>query len=336
MNERTTDPLSLTAYWNRAKETVFSNPRRRTVVETILEADDDVYTTSALADLTADRLADKGEIDDPDDWEAGDLSPLLPFIEDIGIIQRLPKPEREDQFYSSQIEYVTSWLEDQDFSSEAPTYVPEGRAACMIHYLGTAFQQDVPAPTAELYREQEDAKVASLIPTEALFYSQLQQVADIRDPEVDIAIANLDALRDTSYYTWLTERLDLGIKLPDADDPYNDHSRTHDITICGLVDGVYRYGSVADIERKVAIQVVTMAAISQQMYTESRRSDSDEKGRLSSETLDIDALIEEDSEDSVDGALRKFGYDASFDEVLGRVWFGIYTRKQYDKEKQIQ
>lgn len=329
MAQTETDPRSLTAYWTRLQQNFSASERGQVTLRSLLEAKSDYLTAGRLAELVAPNLVADGVIEDEANWTAQKQHPLLRRIEETGSLLRVPKVQRESDFFSIRNNWVAEWLRGESITADAPDTLPTGEGACMVHYLGESFRKKA-APSVESNSDADTKPTApTTLPIEASFYTAAQQVATIRDPDVAIAVGGLDTFRNTDYYTILSE-LDLGVTLPDEDDAYANHTRTHDFAIAGLLRGVTEATSGPALERRLRVQMGALVAAAQEMY-EAEQGDTN-PGELHTAQLNPMAFV---SNESVDAPLERFGMDAAYDEAAGEVRFGAYTRKQYPKQSQV-
>lgn len=322
MNQPQTDPMSLAAYWSRISQifAVQHSTYRTPVLETILQADSDVYTFTGLKEAVTEYL-ESNEVDDAEDkWSNATLTDILPYLEDVGVIQRIPKVEKDSDYATYRIGAVCDWLQKQDLEAGSPQSLPSGKAACMVDYVGGVLSGlDASEHTAERVEGYPDEKI-SVVPTEASMYTVAQQVGMFRDPNVEIAIGNLSSLRRTTYED-LLESLNLGAELPAVDGGWQTSDGVHDFAVTGVINGLVGYDNEQRLSRQIRSYLAMIHAGAWQLNAAA--SDGSKYGRIVTGDETIRELLGMDGQNA---PLERTGFDVQVDD--GQVLFGSYTRRR--------
>ncbi|WP_146047416.1 hypothetical protein [Haloferax marisrubri] len=326
------DPRALVAYWNQLYNSVLKHPKRRAALETLTETDKSVFTTTSLATRVEDRLREDDLLDDGEEYGRNKLNSVLPHLETSGVITRIPKAERDDQYISFVNYWIRDWLSNQDLEKNSPTTLPEEEdegSACMVYYIGNALASESGSQyTEDAEEDSESEPTGNTLPIEATLYTAVQQHATVEDPTFAIALGSLDEIRDTKFME-LLEALDLNVELPEPDDPYDDQRQVHDYSISGLVGEVRNVHEPEDLKKRIEIQLATWSAGAFGMYSASR-SDGGTKGTL--EGAQVAALSEELlDKDGLSAALKRFGFGVK--AANDRVIFGSYVRQKLSTQK---
>lgn len=321
----TTDPIdsmSLAAYWSRVSQTfaVQHSTYRMPTLRTILEGEADIYTFGALKDAVGEYLDRDDTPSVEGKWSNATLTDILPYLEDVGVIQRIPKVRTDSDFVSYRIGSVCDWLAEQDLESGSPKYLPEGKPAHTIDYIGSVLSE-LPAGehTAESVAGYPDEKI-SVVPTEASLYTVARQEAEFIDPEVDIAIGNLSSLRDTPYEE-LLESLDLGTTLPAADGGWQTTNGVHDYAVSGVITGLGHSVNESGLATALRAYMGMLQASAWDIAKATEQGT--EHGHLLEGNIAVDAILKKDGNDL---PLPRTGFDVRV--VDDRVLFGSYTRRK--------
>lgn len=322
MSQPQTGPMSLAAYWSRISQVfaVQHSTYRRPVLETVLQADSDVYTFTGLKEAVNEYL-EANELDDADnEWSNATLTDILPYLEDIGVIQRIPKVEKDSDYATYRIGAVCDWLQQQDLDAGSPQSLPSGKAACMVDYVGGVLSRlDAGEHTAERVEGYPEEKI-SVVPTEASMSTVAQQAGMFRDPNVEIGIGNLSSLRGTSYEDLLAS-LELGTDLPAADGGWQTADGVHDFAVAGVITGLVG----CDDERRLSRQIRSYLGLihAGAWKLNAAADDGSEHGRVVTGGDTVRELLGKDGQNA---SLKRTGFDVQVAD--GQVLFGSYTRRR--------
>lgn len=321
MSQQQTDPMSLAAYWSRISQVfaVQHSTYRTPVLETILQADSDVYTFAGLKQAI-DEYLETNEVEDADtEWSNATLTDILPYLEDVGVIQRIPKVEKDTDYASYRIGAVCDWLREQDLNAGSPQSMPEGKAACMVDYVGGVLSElDAGEQTAMSVEGYPEERI-SVVPTEASIYTVAQQVGNFRDSNVEIGIGNLSSLRGTAYEE-LLESLELGTELPAEDGSWQTSDGVHDFAAAGVITGLVDCDDKQRLYRQIRSYLGMIHAGAWKLNEAA--DDGSKYGRIVTGDETIRELLGKDGQNA---AMKRTGFDVQI--IDEKVRFGSYTRR---------
>lgn len=290
------------------------------VLETILQADSNIYTFRGLKEEVNEYLEANDLMDSGDEWSSATLTDILPYLEDIGVIQRIPKVKEDSDYATYQIGSVCDWIRQQDLDAGAPQTMPEGKAACMVDYVGSVLSGlnagEQTAESVDGYPEEQ----ISVVPTEASMYAVAQQVGLFQDPNVEIAIGNLSSLRGTTYEDLLTS-LDLGIELPAEDGDWQTSDGVHDFTVAGVITGFVGCDNEQRLSRQIRSYLGMLHAGAWKLNA--AVAGGSKHGQVVTGDETVRELLKKDGQNF---PLERTGFDVR--PAGGKVLFGSYTRRR--------
>lgn len=333
-------PEWITPYWNRLYQELQGREKSQAVLETIIANRPGTISTSALAEQVETRLEEAGLLDDQAGYDHQHLNQVLPLFEQLGIIHRVPKFERDDQYIILPVEIMCDWLADCALDPMPPPTAlsPDWATNQMGTYITESWKlsTDGGASTTEvldnIVPDAETRSAGLSLPAEGLVFVGVTQYVEEPTPQdITIQMGSLDRLRDTEVLT-LADELELGTSIPSADGPFVDDDGVHDYAIFGQVTNVTTLGDETAVERKLTQQMSTWLASAQELYARIHddTADDDDVGPSLTATQLARAADAVKELEPVDAAMERFGQDVRIEKPtetsLGRIIFGTYRR----------
>lgn len=230
-----------------------------------------VLSTTAVTDFVADTLVSKGIYQQPSEYSRSQFNQLYPEFERLAVGYRVPKLDRDDQYYIFPATPLSGWqAQTPPDPLLRPTNEPDGYGTCLFGNYLTA-RLDAVDPTAGI-----------TLPLEALLYSTVGMYApvDALSPDrsqtftpgtvdVEVCTGDIETLRTTDQFDVdaLAEQLALETTLPPIDEDViggaNDFGLFGRVTVPAEID----LAAHDRLEQQLASQLESWTASVLALYT---------------------------------------------------------------------
>lgn len=307
-------------YWEELYSNVLQHPKRRVVLETVIESDAGTMSTTALATEVETRLERAPDVEDSAEYDAQNLNQVLPVFEKLGVIQRIPKWERDDQYVILPVGALADWLASCTFQMQLlPDDLPDGyRTQLSGEYIVSAWED---------ISDDELEEAGSHIPMEsALYTAVMPYVQHVDSISIHFEMGSLNAVRESEFeLESVAEELSLGTSLPEPDGDFSDRT---DYGIFADISGFTGVYDVDDLRRRLQQQLGTWLASAEETYDQFHKKDADAPSVAASQLADATQDIID--REAVDGAANRYGSDVTIVEPAdgepGRIMLGLYRR----------
>lgn len=312
-------------YWRELDTHILRYDKRKPILEVLTSNPVGTLSTTALTDVVVSVLDEEGLLDDQKRYNDQNLNKVLPEFERLGLVYRIPKFEKDDNYVIFPNERVLTWIDSCPIQGYlTPENTPDNWGTAHTGRYITDRIGEIKAGEAGLH-----------VGPKSIIYSSVNEYGTVDSPEIDFEIGSLEVIRDAEFeLTPIIEELSLGTSLPDPDGPYVDKDGVHDYAIFGRVSGIIRLVSARQLQRRLKQQLSVWLASAQSHYAQTYGSN-DAAPQLSSEQLAKAARAVRDHK-PIPAARERFGLDVAVtrpedtEDDTGSVCFGLYRRTGSD------